>query len=585
MPTIANKPLEAETREISYQNLSMSGGVNERLSGRLLADDEATSLLNVDISVPGKRRKRLDPVVIASLSTAPGAFQPPSIINGLGSMVLSGTTYIMAANAGKIFMCHGIPPSGVAYSLAGPVINTAAYVNFVFGNNVQYFVDASGNLFSTDGVTITPIAVLNANGVSIAPITDMIWFQNRMWFTSGDFLYFSAVNLPTTINDSAINVAVGDGGILRRVLPYRDGQLILFKYGTNGGQGSIHLCDVSSGTPALFQLNTQPFFDHLNLCSPRCVTRMGFDQNAEVVFATIEGLRTDAFTALDRLVTPSLPFSQNIPNSVAGINQAALDSAFTVVWNDELLWAVPVNGVNIPPDFTGEPSPIVTFPTEIFAYTTKIPKENVLNGWTIIQNNPMTCAAVISFDGNGPALYIGTPGGFSTTGAYVQQAFAVQALLDSASTYTETSKRVDHGFPINEKIGAKLTISLADDHEGPITVNALFEDNTILVVGTFTPMDGLIFPLTFPVTFPINQELTYTFDLHFDGLNGLRKRYKDFRVQIISTSFPSILGWQLDSYIYPTRYQGINDPVNSSTLSLANPINSQPLLATAVSEG
>lgn len=585
MPTIQNKPLEADTKEISYQNLSLSGGINERLSGRLLADDECTQAINVDISVPGKRRKRLDPVIIASLSTAPAAFQPPSIINGLASMVISGTTYIMAANAGKIFMCHGIPPTGVAYALAGPVINTASYVNFVFANNVQYILDGSGNLFYTDGVTLFPVTVLNANNVSIAPITDYIWYQNRLWFTSGDFLYFTQVNFtPATqplITDSSINVAVGDGGILRRVLPYRDGQLILFKFGTNGGQGSIHLCDVSSGQPSLFQLNTQPFFDHLNLCSPRCVTRMGFDQNAEVVFATIEGLRTDAFTALDRLVTPSLPFSQNIPNSVASINQAALDSAFTVVWNDELLWAVPVNGVNIPPDFTGQPSPIVTFPTEIFAYTTKIPKENVLNGWTIIQNNPMTCAAVISFNGNGPALFIGTPGGFSTVGAFVQQAF----YADAGSTYSETSKRVDHGFPINEKVGAKLTISLADDHNGPITVNALFEDNTLLVVGTFTPQDGLIFPLTFPVTFPINQELTYTFDLHFDGLNGLRKRYKDFRVQILSTSTPSILGWQLDSYIYPTRYQGINDPVNSSTLSLANAINSQPLLATAISEG
>jgi hypothetical protein len=567
MPTIPNKPLEAETKELSYQNLSASGGVNERLSGRMLAEDEATSLINVDISVPGKRTKRLEPLTIAELGNAPSSGGYPVGVFGMAPFVISGTAYILAASAGHIYLVDGISHPGESPVLTGPQINANSYVNFVMANGVQYFVDGLGNLFSTNGTTITPIVLLDASNNQITDIEDFVWFMNRMWYVSGDFLYFSSVNNPISITDSAINIALGDGGVLKRVLPYRDGLLILFKFGVDGGQGSIHLCDVSDGVPADFQLNTQPFFDHLNLCSPRCVNRMGFDVNAEIVFATVEGLRSDQFTALDRLVTPSLPFSQNIPDSVGTINQVAIDSAFTVVWNDELLWGVPVNGSFIP--------------NVMFAYTTKIPKQNILNGWTIITSNPATCAQVMSFNGNAPALYIGAAFGFSTTGAQVQQAFAVKG----TTTYSETSKRVDHGFPINEKIGAKLTISLSDEHEGPLTVYALFEDNTSLLVGSYDPDDGLIFPLTFPVTFPLNQELTYTFDLHFDGLNGQRKRYKDFRVQIISTSLPSIIGWQLDSYIYPARYQGINDAVQASTLTLANPINSQPLLATAINEG
>lgn len=42
-----------------YKNVDYSGGVNERLNGRLISDNEATVLRNVDISIPGLRIKRL----------------------------------------------------------------------------------------------------------------------------------------------------------------------------------------------------------------------------------------------------------------------------------------------------------------------------------------------------------------------------------------------------------------------------------------------------------------------------------------------------------------------------------------------
>lgn len=50
-----------------YRNVSLSGGVNTRISGRLLADDEAISIINLDISVPGLRVKRLEPKLAVTL--------------------------------------------------------------------------------------------------------------------------------------------------------------------------------------------------------------------------------------------------------------------------------------------------------------------------------------------------------------------------------------------------------------------------------------------------------------------------------------------------------------------------------------
>lgn len=660
------KVLESGGNLDPYVNQDASGGVNQRFNGRALADNEFVLLNNVDISVPGKRKKRLGPAnpllpiyvsggpTIASYNVTN---MIPFAVNGT-ALLLATCAYNATSGTGPgVYVTNGLTftqLTGASPNITSYCVMTTGgnYVNSPFtGESIAYIIDNNGNLFATDGNTLAPINLLDVSNNPIGSLQDMTWFMNQMFYVSGDFMWFSNFNQPTTIQNAAINVAIGDGANLRRVFPYRDGLLILFKYPMGAGQGSIHLCDVSSGTPAQYQLNTFPFFDNLNLCSPRCVCRMGFDQNAEIVFATIEGLRTDAFTDLDRLVTPSLPFSQNIPDFVNSLNPDALDNNFCILWNDELLWFACQDGY--------------TTPNVVAAYQTKVPKQNILQGWTFMDsettgngylNMAATCACVGSINGNPPALLFACPGQFPAsppfpqiylatgfTGGYaingnflaagvfnglpyyvgpvpwilyykgsdaswylgadlavsqpilassggttsgdwttysggmsvdgglsvttppgsqffygpIRQAF----YQDNGNTYTAISKRVDHGIPLNEKLGLRLGVMLDTDHVGPFTMQMNFDDGTSETVGTYTPPAGLTLPVNLPVNMPGLTEYTALFDLHFDALNGDLKRYKDAEVQETSTSLPSILGWYLQSAAVPVRWQDLNAPI------------------------
>ena len=65
---------------LRYKNVSLHGGKNTRLGGRLLADNEAIELLNVDISTPGIRRKRLGMFLVVDLVN--GIVTPPGGVGG-----------------------------------------------------------------------------------------------------------------------------------------------------------------------------------------------------------------------------------------------------------------------------------------------------------------------------------------------------------------------------------------------------------------------------------------------------------------------------------------------------------------------
>ena len=566
------KVLESGGQLDPYTNTDASGGINQRYNGRALAENEFVLLQNADISVPGKRTKRLGPANPGSprIEPATGSYATVGMIcftvNFTESIIIAaaysqgGTTGLYRTyDCINFILLPGATPNVTGYCNMQVAAN---YVGSPFTSaSIIYIIDAVGSLYATDGNTVAAITLLDVGNNPITGLQDMTWFMNQMFYVGGSFCWFSNINEPTTIQNAAVNVALGDGSNLRRVFAYRDGQLILFKYGTSGTQGSIHLLDVSSGTPSQYQLNTQPLFDGLNMCSPRCVTRMGFDVNAEVVFATLEGLRTDAFTALDRLITPSLPFTQNVPDLVSSITPYALDAAFTMFWNDELLWFVPIND-SLTPNY-------------VVAYQTKVPKQDELQGITFMDgeettpgpltNMAATCATIGSINGNPPALLFAAV--VQVFYGPIRQAF----YQDNGETYTEISRRVDHGIPLNEKEGLKLGVMLDTDHVGAIDVQINFDDGTYQTVGTYAPTGGVNLPCNLPVSFDGNQEFTALFDLHFDSpanptainpaMNGNLKRYMDAEVQISSTSLPSILGWYLQSAAIPVRWQSLNSPI------------------------
>ena len=67
MPQEIKPNLSVGNPTVVYKNLSYHGGENTHLSGRMIADEEATELTNVDISTVGIRSKRKGTLQLATV--------------------------------------------------------------------------------------------------------------------------------------------------------------------------------------------------------------------------------------------------------------------------------------------------------------------------------------------------------------------------------------------------------------------------------------------------------------------------------------------------------------------------------------
>lgn len=450
------------------------------------------------------------------------------MVTGLQAFNVNGEQVLLATSIQRLLLYDG----GSVSVIALLDIGLEDLVTMVQADDVMYGTDGVHRPFKYDGVTATNFTLNDAGGNSLIGIQDMIWFLNRMWYAKGDFVYFSDVDDPETISLPPLRVKVGDGAVIRRLLGYREGLMLAFKYAPSNGPGSIHVLDVSSNDPDQFQQNVLPLFEGLNLCSPRTVIRLGNNQSAELFYATVEGMRSLPFTALDKLVQPSLPFSYHLATELTYLNKLARDTAFTALFNDELLWFVATNP-NTQPDYA-------------FCYDMKVPTDDIQKRWTISNLMPATCACVAAINGD-PRLYLGT----------VADTIELGMGVYNLGGYIEVSKRVDFEDPVSNKLPTKLILTLAPDHRGSMIVSLLYDDDTEISLGTVdVQTGGIILPATLPFVIPAGVIQTVALDIR--NANAQRKTGKDFRVKIITANRPAIYGWQLEAVLCPTRYKGDN---------------------------
>ena len=400
--------------------------------------------------------------------------------------------------------------------------------------------------FPTAAYTVTTVAlsvpgVRDASGTTLAGVTDMVWFMDRMWYAVGDLIHFSDVGNPLSITEAPIRCRLGAGDKIVKLMPYRDSYLLAWKRDVYG-LGSLNAFDVSSNDPTQFTGETVPWFDNQSIISPRCIIQTGVTQSADIVFNSREGLRSLTYTSLDKLTYPSLPITQNIPDLVAEFHGSQMDKAFCILFDDELLLFAPTGSA--------------TTPNITLGYSLKIPRENMQQGFVLYDMMPATCACVGSLDGNAPKLFLGTADG------NIQEAFAVTG----THTYTEISKRITYDKPDQDKTPMKYILEQDQDATGSVTVSLLMADNTEQILGTQSWIQaGVKFPVTFPCVFPPNGIATDFSDTHFDVSGNSINRSKDFRSKITSTASPSILGFSLQATLEEFRYQGLNEDIAAIT--------------------
>lgn len=441
----------------------------------------------------------------------------------------TATPKIVATFHGNLYTYE---PAGIVNY--GPIagLSTTAPVQMVQAWDTVYGTDGS-MMFRFDGTTLSAVTINDSGGNAITNVSSLLYMLNRLWIGSGDQVYFSdpmsAFALPV-VSIPSLSIDRGQGDTIGAMLPYRGGLLLIFKI-SQSGNGSITVADVSTNDPTKFTLYPQA--GSLSITSPLSIIPVSNITGSDVVFPSRDGFRTVSVTALDKLQYPSLPFSVNLDTWMEKLNWAAMGTAFAVVFEDELMWFVPVDQA--------------TTPSHVFDKRLSPDVPSMYHGWTVLDMMPATCGCVIGFGGRKPSLYVGGENGI------IRKAF----VRDGSSRYLELSKRIDFDTPDRKKTPVKLYIQHDANSVGTITASLVYQDSNEYVLGnrTILPQGGLHFPLHFPFKFTGGVIVPpQVFDLHHDVNGLLLTDFYDVRVKIISTDRPRFLGFELLAKTKQYRY-------------------------------
>lgn len=510
-----------------HRNLDLSLGVNQRLHGRLLSDQEATQLLNVDISVPGYRRKRQSPTTRVTLDDT--ATTP---VTGMCPYILSGVPYIVATVKGKLYQWDGTatPPTGQT----GATISNTERVFMQQCRNgssdVIYGTDQTNHPFKWDGTTWSQPTINDSSGTRLTAVNDLLWFKSRLWVAVNDTIHWSEVIAPESFLIPSIRVRSGAGDKILKMMPYRDDYIIVFKGGSDG-IGSVHLVNTVA-----FEIT--PLFHDIPIVAAGAIVRAGLNDQSDVFFFTREGLRSLRMTDDGSISGPTLPISYHIKDETDNLSWAKVKNVHACVFDDELILWTPV----APNDY----------PTRSSIYTMRPPKQTPQNGWVVCDMMAAFSTAVVGFSNNRPRLYIG-----SNTGGVIQEAFSDSA--DDA-VYEEISKRITFDDPYVDKTPRKIVLTLDSTSSGELTVSLLDDSSNEYVIGTFEMSGGVL-----EIDFDVDAELLepgvadIPIDCRYDVDANAVHRSKSWRVKLRSLGNPVLLGYTFKCHAEKPRYIEYDD--------------------------
>lgn len=534
---------------LDYSNVSLHTGQNSRLNGRLLTDTESIELLNVDITVPGIRTKKRSPELVSTLGGASDA-----VTGMITRSILGANATVISIKGGTLWESDGSTDT----QYTGATIDSISLSVLQQAMDVIYGTDGINPVYRFDGTTLAPTFIYAADGVTrMEGVQAMVYYLERMWYTIGDYIYFSDVGNPEQISEAPLFVRRGAGDSLIQLIGYRDQYLIAVKGGTSG-LGSLNLFYVASNEPDSFQQSITPLFETLSIPAARKASvRLSSNSDADVLYYTAEGLRSLNFTALDKFTGPSLPITYLIPDVIDVVNYSAAHGIHLNVFDDEILLWLPT-GTNL-------------FPSICVGNTRKIPGNASTNGWVKYDMMNATCSTVAALDvDDNPQLYIGTSDG------KLQRAFSV---ADETNTYREIGKRITYEQPYQDKGPLKFALQQQIGGTGSVAIYLLFEDDESRPLGNQSFDDGgFDIPFSIPFDIAAANISTDFRDIHFDS-DGIRmRRGKDMRVKIEGTGQPRILGYLLQCTIEQDRYVELNRTI--LTPSVATNLTEVQLAAT-----
>lgn len=500
--------MAGDDKFLTVTTSDISAGINNRVNDTLIPENCADTLTNVDLSEPGRRKKRPGATIISTISTLPCVHMHNYIVQGDTDQVLlyENTNLRNWTGSGQF---------------SAPIKN-----NFTGSQTIVGMVTGKQSGITPDDVTLVSngtdnVFLLKSDGTIIdcgdentsPPKTPVYaWYRNRFWALKNDLAYYAdaaaasyaATSSAPTVGafNRATNAFRIPVGLERAIVPTRDSGMVFF------GQDAIWGLNPSTTPVATDQ--PEPLITNIGCVANNTPKVLGDD----IYWLSQDGVRSLKRNIQDKQqLGISYPISYKLKEQFDTISWAYVNKACAVVFDNKYFLALPVNGS--------------TYNNEVWVYYP------ATDGWTIISGWYVGTWSKYTISGQ-ERLYFGD----SRTGI-VYRAWTGTSDAGSDIAYTEITRGYNMGFPYQYKFGGNLEIR-AESGGGTASVYYNMDDSDWILLGTIDTAggSGLTFPLTFPLDFGAIGIISDRY--HLDK-TGTRWKKIQFKIVESSTSTFSVL--------------------------------------------
>jgi len=536
---------------------SFDGGQASGITPNLIADNQASEIVNMTISPSGNLESRLG---IESMSTNVSG---GSSIQGMHYFDAPSIESLFVASNGTVFRSTA---SSTFSTTGGTVINQSAEVDFSQFNNRMYFTDGSSNLHFSNGTTtyrqgtsILSIAVTNGgSGYNSGTPTVTVAAPNSAYGTAATATAVMNVHSVGTVNVTfagsgytsapAITFTGGGGSgaaatasvsnlvppALRLVRQFTNR---IFAVGTGADRNTLYASDildaevwkstnsiVVGGDDGEDIVAIQPFYDYeilvfkpnkiyLVTADPTATTAAGWTVrllndrigcasgrsvnfvNKDVFFLANDGIRSVARSIADDFYIVGTPISEPVKNIISRINKNYVSLCNSAFYNNRYYLAIPLD-TSITPNY-------------ILVYNALF---NAFEGlWSIAASKMVITNFSSGFATNALKLAIGSP--TSKVGHYLgykdaDSADATTDYVDYTSTGSYTSSITSKAYEFDDRIAQKFGSHYEIEFYNSGSTNAsisMRRDTDGTTVGIASSVDtrssgGITLPFTLPAT-------------------------------------------------------------------------------------
>lgn len=503
--------MPSDDKEIFIIRRDISGGQNNRVHGSNLADNEASSLINVDLSVLGQRSKRPGLTLIEDLGNNVGL--------GLFGFEPDGGQNLLAAVEGsnlKTWPASGSFTTRKSNFTSG-LLSTILKIGESGLGDVFVVGNGTDNWFRFDPADLSNPQDLG-NGSTSPPLSTVaLYYRNRWWILDANNLYWSDAfdDDYSGAFDRTTNYYRVPVGTERALLGVRDEGIIVI------GQDAIWGVN-PSGTPAATDLPIKLL--DIGCMAGKTAAQVGDD----VFFLASDGIRSLQRTQQDKLqVGASYPLSYRLKEEFENINWNQISKACSIYFENKYFFSVAVDGSS--------------FNNEVWVYFPASQGWVVISGWnvgawsTLIVNGERRLYAM---DSNDSSVYRAWSG-FSDNG--------------TAITYTEEGRKEDFQQPLVKKVGGVLKVRALSSGDYDLDVYASVDDQDYQLLGSINLAGNAP---TLPVSLPFSLADTNVIEQSFH-LDSLGEWYQ-IRVKIVHSALngsDEIIVYETNITTYPTNYQ------------------------------